>query len=360
MENVPMTVTDGIMMVEGKGLVASNFTQLWELSRIFALSGMVPKDYLGKPEAIFVAITMGAEIGLSPIASVQNIAVINGRPGIFGDVMLGLVRASNQLTCFSESFEGKFPEDTFRAVCRVQRGNEEPITREFSIEDAKIMRKWAYPKEGLTPWHTAPKRMLQMRARSMALRDSCGDILRGIKMAEELRDYDAELTQGGDGIYQVPTDIKTEETAKKRTPKKGTPGKEAPAERVEYAPLPVKPSFQNLVDGKSSEPQTHDMIHQYVLSIVAQTANSTQDSIEQIAVSNFERFWISFEKWLKGLSITESSYPFCDAEIMAMAQDFPAEYKQACLEISDPTTAERCERVKKRVKELIDMAAAGE
>lgn len=60
------------------------------------------------------------------------------------------------------------------------------------------------------------------------------------------------------------------------------------------------------------------------------------------------------------LNNNQNQYPFCDLEIMRLSVDFPSEYKQACLEISDPTTAERCERVKKRVKELIDIAAAGE
>ena len=37
----------------------------------------MPKS-IETPEAVFVAMQMGAEIGLSPMASVQNIAVIKG------------------------------------------------------------------------------------------------------------------------------------------------------------------------------------------------------------------------------------------------------------------------------------------
>lgn len=353
MENVPMTVTDGIMMVDGKGLVASNFTQLWELSQIFAASGMVPKDYIGKPAAVFVAINMGAEIGLSPTTSVQNIAVINGRPSIYGDIALGLVRASGQLTGFTEMFEGKFPDNTFRAVCTVKRGNE-TIIREFTIEDARVAGKWVYPNSGVTPWHTAPKRMLQMRARGFALRDAFGDVLKGISMTEEIQDYDISLDKQEDGTYAA-----TPETPKKKAKKKSEETTEAPS----YTPVPPKLTFQRLVDLKGIDPQTADMLGQYLLSIVAQKPGSTRESVEATAVSYFERFWISFEKWLEGLCRKENllglekQYPFCNPEIMKLSEEFPAEYKQACLEISDPTTAERCERVKKRVNELIDLAA---
>ena len=39
------------------------------------------------------------------------------------------------------------------------------------------------------PWSQYPKRMLQMRARSFALRDKFADALSGLLMAEEVQDY---------------------------------------------------------------------------------------------------------------------------------------------------------------------------
>lgn len=39
------------------------------------------------------------------------------------------------------------------------------------------------------PWTQYPKRMMQMRARSWALRDVFPDVLRGMPVAEEVMDY---------------------------------------------------------------------------------------------------------------------------------------------------------------------------
>jgi hypothetical protein len=58
----------------------------------------------------------------------------------------------------------------------------------FNMEDAK--KAGLAGKQG--PWQTAPKRMLQMRARAFAARDLFADALKGIKSVEELRDYPDE------------------------------------------------------------------------------------------------------------------------------------------------------------------------
>jgi len=71
-----------------------NFGELVEFAKMAARSSLVPKDYVGKPENILLAIQMGSEIGLAPMQSLQNIAVISGRPAVFGDAMLGLCRQS--------------------------------------------------------------------------------------------------------------------------------------------------------------------------------------------------------------------------------------------------------------------------
>src|SRR5688500_16008137 len=65
-----------------------------ELSELMAKSDLVPKDYKGKPGNILVAVQMGAEIGLPAMQSIQNIAVINGKPSIYGDLGKALLLAA--------------------------------------------------------------------------------------------------------------------------------------------------------------------------------------------------------------------------------------------------------------------------
>ncbi len=160
------------------------FDQLLGLSDILSRSSFVPKCYRGRPQDILVAIMMGGEVGLSPMQALQNIAVINGKPSIYGDALLAIVYQHPDFEGIEEHFDPK----TWTATCTVWRkGVKRPISRSFSREDARIAGLWG--KDG--PWTSYPKRMLQMRARGFALRDAFPDILRGLITREEAQDYPA-------------------------------------------------------------------------------------------------------------------------------------------------------------------------
>lgn len=152
----------------------------WRMSVAISKSGLAPKG-IQTTEAIFTAIQMGAEVGLSPMQALQNIAVVNGRPTIWGDAQLGLVRGCGLLESFEERIDGA--GDSRVAFCIVKRkGDPVAITGKFSVSDAKTAGLWN--KSG--PWVQYPERMLKMRARGFALRDGFSDILKGIYSQEEM------------------------------------------------------------------------------------------------------------------------------------------------------------------------------
>lgn len=163
------------------GLVPRSIEEAWRLAQYLAKSDMAPKD-MKSPEKILVAILGGAEIGLPPYQALQSFAVINGRPTLWGDGLLGVVRARGVRV--REWFEGE--GENLIAKCEVTRPDTgEVIPGEFSVADAKTAGLWG--KQG--PWQSYPKRMLKMRARAFAVRDGCADILRGIQVREEVEDY---------------------------------------------------------------------------------------------------------------------------------------------------------------------------
>lgn len=182
-------VRNPLMRVGGtvQAIVPQSFEEAWRVAGALAASGLVPKD-LATQEKVLVVIMAGAEIGMPPFQALQSFAVINGRPALWGDGMLATVRKFGVKV--EETIVGD--GDTAVAHCTVTRSDTgEQITREFSVADAKAASLWK--KAG--PWTTYPKRMLQMRARAWALRDGCADMLRGMKMAEEVEDYTVERSE---------------------------------------------------------------------------------------------------------------------------------------------------------------------
>jgi hypothetical protein len=142
-------------------------------------SELVPKDFKGKPGNVLVAIQWGMELGLKPMQALQNIAVINGRPSLWGDAVLALVLASPVCEYVRET------EENGVAVCRVKRRGDDEHVQTFSDDDAK--KAGLIGKQG--PWSQYPKRMKKLRARAFALRDKFADVLKGIPIAEEVMDY---------------------------------------------------------------------------------------------------------------------------------------------------------------------------
>jgi hypothetical protein len=168
----------------GGGLALATFDDAFRFAKMVASSDFAPKDFKGKPESCLLAIQHGSEVGLSPMQSLQSIAVINGRPTIWGDAALALVQGSPVCEYVYETVEGE--GEGMAAVCQAKRrGYSKPTTVTFSVADAKRAGLWG--KSG--PWTQYPKRMLQLRARGFALRDAFPDVLRGLVTAEEAQDY---------------------------------------------------------------------------------------------------------------------------------------------------------------------------
>jgi hypothetical protein len=186
-------------------LSPQNFDQALAFANYLAESDMVPKDFKGKPGNCLIAMQWGNELGMKAIQAIQNIAVINGRPAIWGDAVIALVRSSPLCEYVQEEDNGH------TATCKVKRRGEPEQYRTFSMDDAKTAGLLG--KQG--PWTQYPKRMRQMRARAFALRDVFPDVLRGMPVAEEVMD--------------IPRDMGTAEVVSAWTPEQITAADEAAA-----------------------------------------------------------------------------------------------------------------------------------
>lgn len=207
---------------EGFNLIPHNLSEAQQLSELMAASEIVPKAYQNKPANIFVAVQMGLELGFSPMQSLRFIAVVNGMPSVYGDGLIALCRRHRDWEWIKEEFD---PE-AMVATCTVKRRGEPERTQTFSWSDAE---RAGLPKQNEVVWSRYPQRMLQMRARSWALRDTFADAIAGLAVAEEAMDY-------------PPVDYATapaaDATAKPQAPARGMGALEA---RVSAAEKPQAP-----------------------------------------------------------------------------------------------------------------------
>jgi hypothetical protein len=171
------------LTTKARSMAPASVSEAMQLSDMLARSAMVPTPYRGKPQDVFVAVMWGAEVGLGPLQALNGVSIINGKPALWGDAALALVRGHPACGGIREGVEGE--GDARFGFCEVTRKGQAPERRTFSVADAKRAGLWG--KQG--PWASYPDRMLQMRARGFAIRDVFPDALRGVITAEEAQDY---------------------------------------------------------------------------------------------------------------------------------------------------------------------------
>jgi hypothetical protein len=151
----------------------------------------VPQDPHLRQQVIYQTagkLLMGREMGLSTMASLGNITLINGKWAVWGDAAIGLAWRSGLLIRHNEFIDDSDPKDPI-GICIVERRNDTAGACEYRFSWQDALRAELTTRG---PWRQYPKRMLIMRARGFALRDKFADLLVGLITAEEAQDYPAE------------------------------------------------------------------------------------------------------------------------------------------------------------------------
>lgn len=139
-------------------------------------TAMVPKQYQGKPDDGAAAILYGAELGMNPIQSLQNVMVINGKPGVEARTMVALLKTKGYRV---ETVEQSDTKVTVRGVA--PDGHEETST--WTIDRAA---QAGYTSNAL--YKKIPQQMLFAKAATEVCRKIAPDVLLGIAYStEELR-----------------------------------------------------------------------------------------------------------------------------------------------------------------------------
>lgn len=213
-------------------IIPHDIESVHRLATVVVKSGMAPKS-LQTVEQVTVAIMHGMEVGFTPMAALQSIAVVNGMPTIYGDGALALVRGSGLLEDFIEEIEQDEKGPTV-ATCRAKRVGQATWAQQVFTR-AEAQRAGLWGKTG--PWTQYPQRMMQMRARSWVLRDAFADVLRGLRFHEEVQDM-VDVTAQGSVSTAPPEPRRSDYISDRSSPAQHTPaGGEAGKATGDTSPL---------------------------------------------------------------------------------------------------------------------------
>lgn len=210
-----------------------------ELAKTLASSQLIPKAFQQRPGDVFVAMMWSHSLGIPIVQGLQGIAVINGKPSLYGDALLAVCMGSGQMADIEETVTGN--ADNLTATCKVtRRGKPTPVVSTFSMADARAAGLLGKPG----PWKQYTSRMLKMRARAFALRDAFPDVLSGIASAEEMQDVEGTATEKAteNVAEQVAKMPRRRSKLPVQAPKEGTEAEvvkpAAPAQELQLPPEP--------------------------------------------------------------------------------------------------------------------------
>jgi hypothetical protein len=178
-----------IAIMEDGDVNTKTINELYRYAGLLLTGGILPKAFDTK-EKICTGLLYLKELGLKPMTSFRNLAVINGTPSLWGELPLSLVRRSGLLESIEEfcidkdykqlSLENKnLDADIFAAVCRVKRKNA-PI-KEFFYTKADADKN---PNATSAVWKSYRSIMMKRKARSLAIKDEFSDIIGGCGISE--------------------------------------------------------------------------------------------------------------------------------------------------------------------------------
>lgn len=152
-----------------------SMTEAKTLSKVMFDSGLF--SAYGTPQAVMSTILAGRELGLTAMASLRAIHVVEGRPTLSADLMRALVMRSGKATFF------RCTERTAtRATFSTQRGDDPPMDLTFTIEEAQA----AGLVKAKSGWEKSPADMLVARASAKLARLVYPDVVHGLYLADEI------------------------------------------------------------------------------------------------------------------------------------------------------------------------------
>ena len=171
-----------VMAKSGFSLVAGNFEEAMKIATMLAGSKLVPTQYQGHPEDVLIACSWGESLGLKPLSALNAIAVVNGRPQLFGDALKALIMKHGTI-------EEQWDDQNGVWTMIAHRKGYPDVTWSYGYDDAIAAGHVSYNPQNNTfglgarksdAWAKYTKRMCQLKCRNFVIRDAFPDVIQGI------------------------------------------------------------------------------------------------------------------------------------------------------------------------------------
>ena len=170
----------------------SAFEQAQRMAKLLTSSSIVPQSYRDNIADSVIALEMANRIGANPLAVMQNLYIVHGRPAWSSQFLISCINASGKFSPLRYAMTGKRGEDSFGCIAwAVDKSGERLEGPEVTIGTAKA-EGW-FQKNG-SKWKTMPELMLRYRAATLFARLFAPELTMGIQTDDEVIDIAPVVT----------------------------------------------------------------------------------------------------------------------------------------------------------------------
>ena len=167
------------------GTTMNDWQMIREQAAVLVTTGFLPKS-ITSPEQAMAIILTGRELGIGPMAALQGIDVIQGKPSISPQLMLAMVNGTGQVE------DIKVETGIDGATVTVKRKGRSAYTTTFGPKEARAMAL-----DGKDNYKKQPAVMYQWRAIGANLRVTFPDVIKGMYT---MHDSDGTPDTGADFV----------------------------------------------------------------------------------------------------------------------------------------------------------------
>lgn len=163
-----------------------------DVAKTWSASGIVPNHYRGRDGLAntMIAIEMAYRIGMSPLAVMNDMYIVNGKPSFSSKFLIAAANACGRFETIKYEFDRSDPNNTRCRCWSTERGKDERLYGVWV--DMNMARAEGWLSKNGSKWKTMPELMMQYRAAAFWVRTYAPEIAMGLYTTEEVRDINKE------------------------------------------------------------------------------------------------------------------------------------------------------------------------
>lgn len=165
---------------------SDTFQLAFQMAKGLSQSTLVPQQFQNNPANCLIALEQSNRLNISPMAVMQNLYIVQGKPSFSSSFIIGLINASGKYDMELQFDEEEKDGKPYACTCWTEKDGRKVTGIKITMDMAE---KEGWSKKNGSKWITIPQVMLRYRAASFFARMNCPELSIGLYSKEELDDF---------------------------------------------------------------------------------------------------------------------------------------------------------------------------